>query len=236
MKASIQKISPDQAKEMLNQNCVNRKLSKLIVKNYSRTMSSGLWKPCGSMIQISTSGQLLDGQHRLNAIIDSDSYQDFVVLEDVPSDHFKCLDLGRPRTAKDALMVLGYRRPGTLASSIRFLNEWKRGDVRSSVVKYATKGSEYSRGWKMPIAKQITKSEIIDQAIKYCTDYPIVVDLADIASASRVRFHLVPEIVYATFLMMANEICNRTLEQSKIFLEELVSCTGGKGPLHIPYF
>ena len=69
---SIKVIGPDQAKAYLALNQVNRKVNSADVERYAEEMRMGRWKGVsGETIKISKSGRLLDGQHRLLAIIKS---------------------------------------------------------------------------------------------------------------------------------------------------------------------
>ena len=70
MKFDFERITPDKAKEMLTHNTVNRHLNKGTIVAYAEDMKNGRWDSnTTACIAISKSGDLKDGQHRLNAII-----------------------------------------------------------------------------------------------------------------------------------------------------------------------
>ena len=124
---STESIGPDQASALLAGNLSNRDLSQSFVNKYAADMESGKWASNASMIRIDTNGHLQDGQHRLAAIKQSGTTQDFVVVKDCPVEDFKKLDLGRGRSARDALTVLGYKKPKVLSGGIRLHYLYKSG-------------------------------------------------------------------------------------------------------------
>jgi hypothetical protein len=66
-------------------------------------MRQGQWKLTHQGIAFGTSGRLLDGQHRLAAIIDSQTSQYMLVFVDCPEDGFANFDRGAQRSVADVL-------------------------------------------------------------------------------------------------------------------------------------
>lgn len=63
-------ITPEMAQEYLKFNTENyRSLNKLRVISYSNDMKAGKWQLNGEAIKFDTEGKLIDGQHRLQAIV-----------------------------------------------------------------------------------------------------------------------------------------------------------------------
>lgn len=73
MHSSIVEVSPELAKEWLRSNTFNRKVSPSTVSKYARDMSSGDWRLNHQGIAFDDQGVLVDGQHRLHAVIKSGS-------------------------------------------------------------------------------------------------------------------------------------------------------------------
>ena len=71
MKCEIMKVSPEMATKWLEKNIVNRRIRDYKVNAYARDMKNGDWRLNGEAIVFNKSGQLVDGQHRLNAIAKS---------------------------------------------------------------------------------------------------------------------------------------------------------------------
>lgn len=75
----VKTITPAMASEMLNKNNGNRNISQAKVQYYARIMREGSWKLTHQGIAISTTGNIIDGQHRLVAIVQYGKPIDFIV-------------------------------------------------------------------------------------------------------------------------------------------------------------
>ena len=125
--ASVVEVTPSMAEEMLKRNNRNRALSKAILKHYIKDMVDGKWKDSASQIQISMEGNLLNGQHRLNAIVSSGTTQIFTITEGLEDSTHTVMDLGKGRSTGDALKIAGAPGYNILAAAIRFRLGWARG-------------------------------------------------------------------------------------------------------------
>lgn len=103
--AEIEWIDKDRAKELLAHNYSdNRKLRRSYVNQLSDVMSRGLFQSeNGQTIVVGDDdGILYDGQHRLEAIVKSDTCYNFIVAYIVDGkDRYKTIDQGTKRTAAD---------------------------------------------------------------------------------------------------------------------------------------
>lgn len=147
MKQSIETITPEIAKEILSKNSLNRTISAKRVALFAEDMKSGKWQLNGEAISIGKDGTLKDGQHRLTAIVLSNTAIITAVNRDVDNDVF-LYDRGKSRTTTDILTVKGVdpklcsgknvaiiklhyslqKKNGTLVSDFDIenkLNEWK---------------------------------------------------------------------------------------------------------------
>jgi hypothetical protein len=103
------KIGPDKAKELLENNGVNRRLRPHLVDSYAEDMRQGLWnEDTADLIKISKTGRLLDGQHRLSAIIEADTIMELDVATGLDDKAQRVMDQGSGRTASDVLGMEGY--------------------------------------------------------------------------------------------------------------------------------
>lgn len=99
MYTRIMDINEEVAAKMLEKNTDNyRKLNMKTVHQYARKMTLGYWQENGEPIQFDKNGKLLNGQHRLRAIIESHTTQRMLVVFDVDADVF---DSGRNRTLRE---------------------------------------------------------------------------------------------------------------------------------------
>jgi len=63
-------ISPKQAAAWLSKNPYNRPLKESLVAEYARKMEAGEWKEKGGIpIWVTEDGELINGQHRLAAVV-----------------------------------------------------------------------------------------------------------------------------------------------------------------------
>lgn len=106
MKAEVMTVTPGMAREFLRGNTCNRTIKKDVVCKYANDMKNGLWKLGGQGISISRGGRLLDGQHRLNAIILADVPVSMLVCTDVDDDNVN-FDNGKSRSITDQYKLRG---------------------------------------------------------------------------------------------------------------------------------
>lgn len=101
-------VTPELASEWLKLNTLNRpkKLHKIAL--YAADMKAGHWPRTGATICFSRSGRLLDGQNRLQAIVDSGITVRMLAVWDLDDDIFDVIDGGARRTASDVLVIEGY--------------------------------------------------------------------------------------------------------------------------------
>ena len=83
MKTEIKEITPDLAFEMLKSNTLNRPLKKSLIEYYASQMKSGQWRLTGQGISISDANELIDGQHRLAAIVKSKTTQKMLIIHNL---------------------------------------------------------------------------------------------------------------------------------------------------------
>lgn len=89
MKLSIEIITPKLAETYLAHNTNNyRKINHSNVKKYAQDMKDGKWEETAEPISFSPSGVLLNGQHRLSAIIKAGVPVPMVVARDVKGNIF----------------------------------------------------------------------------------------------------------------------------------------------------
>jgi hypothetical protein len=101
-------IGPAIAADWLKRNTLNRPKKPQKIALYAADMKSDHWPVTGTPIQFGRSGRLLDGQNRLQAIIDSGATIRMLVVEGVDDGVFDVIDGGARRTASDVLVIEGY--------------------------------------------------------------------------------------------------------------------------------
>lgn len=106
MRTEVIKITPEKANEFLGKNIVNRNIRDKRVNQYVKEMQNGRWELNGESIKFNDKGELIDGQHRLTAIVKSGMAIDMCVVWDVPSE-VTILDRGSGRSTADTLIISG---------------------------------------------------------------------------------------------------------------------------------
>lgn len=112
-------IGPAEAKALLEKNPMNRHLRDVLVRQFRRDIEAGRWVLNGETIKISESGNLIDGQHRLKAVLDSGKSIDTLVVRGLPETVLETVDTGAHRTFGDTLRLRGEDHYYTLAAVCR---------------------------------------------------------------------------------------------------------------------
>lgn len=107
-------VTPELAEKMLESNTSNRNLRKQTVGKYSATMKAGNWTTSPESISFDTNGVVLNGQHRLHAVVNSGVSQNFLIVTNVSPDVFAVLDRNAVRSPADVLQI-----PRKLAETAR---------------------------------------------------------------------------------------------------------------------
>ncbi len=101
IKSEMVLVTPEMARQYLAFNEQNRRVRAGWVNYLAYTIRSGEWKPTHQGIAFSESGRLLDGQHRMLAIVKADIPVNIMVTYGLPDDAFAAIDNGIKRTDGD---------------------------------------------------------------------------------------------------------------------------------------
>lgn len=115
----IVELTPELAREWLASNTKNRRIRKAVVDRYARDMASDRWRDSEAMICFDIHGNMLNGQHRLYAVIKANVTVRVVVQRNVPPEAMSTMDTGAGRTGSDALGLQGETNPTTLAATLK---------------------------------------------------------------------------------------------------------------------
>lgn len=101
----------------------NRKIKESVVDQYARVMTAGGWRINGEPIILDGVGRILNGYHRLNAVVRAGVPVQMLVVRGVADDAFATIDTGRSRTLPELAGMLGYDEARGLATAASLL--WK---------------------------------------------------------------------------------------------------------------
>lgn len=218
MKSNVVKITPAEAKKMLikhgNQDQRNTDFKK--VKKFSEEMKNNMFIPNGESIIISTKGRILDGKHRIHAIILSGitlTEQILVteVLEELDDvDTFSTID-STSRTPADILYSKGFKiNSSRMATLLRIVETFEVKELLRKPSGIVIDNYDY-----VPLAEEYTQ------------------DIAEsVCSEARSYLGKQPTISIVYWLLMVH--ISRTLPKMKDFVRELASAStdSDNGPVN----
>lgn len=102
MKKYLITVTPEIAKEWLGKKTENRKIRIGYVEALSRAIEEGHFLYTGDPIKFDINGNLMDGQHRLSAIVKSNMPLSLEVIEGLPPETYHVIDMGMSRTLADS--------------------------------------------------------------------------------------------------------------------------------------
>lgn len=114
-------ITPQYAATLLQRKDPNRTLLKKAVDKYARQLIDGSWKVNGESVIVGENGELLDGQHRLEACVRTGIPFTTVLVEGIPASSMSTINTGKARSNGDVLSLLGYKNTTNLSSAVSVL-------------------------------------------------------------------------------------------------------------------
>lgn len=137
-------VTPELAKKWLAQNTHNRNLRERVVNGYAADMRDGNWVEDGQSIKFAKGGivlldnppihggPLLDGQHRLTAVVSADTTVRMLVVTNLDGATQETMDTGAKRSLGDVLKLRGEERYVPLAAVMLRVYLWDvQGQRRS---------------------------------------------------------------------------------------------------------
>ncbi len=120
MQVEIKEVTPALAKKWLEKNLNNRNIRGQKVANLARDIQAGRWAVNGDTIRFSEDGVLLDGQHRLAAVVKAGRSITTAVAYGVPSEARMTMDAGAARTAGDQFALRGVKNASRVSTACRY--------------------------------------------------------------------------------------------------------------------
>lgn len=117
LRLSVETIDPARAAAYLEHNAKNRPIRPVHVNALARDIEAGAWMLNAQPICLDTQGRLLNGQHRLSAVIASGQSIEAVVARGVDDGSFQTYDTGRRRSAVQSTELAGFGDAPLLAAT-----------------------------------------------------------------------------------------------------------------------
>ena len=134
---TIEQIDPETALKYLDQNIENnRKVTNWKVDQFAQDMRDGKWVETSATIKFDEADKLIDGQHRLLAIIDADMTVPMAVSRGEHEGAVFVIDTGITRSTGASLTVAGITSSGAapqIAATANVLNAIEQGMFRHAM-------------------------------------------------------------------------------------------------------
>lgn len=124
VQVTFENITPAQAQSYLLKNQKNRTPRKRIIDEYASAMRAGKWAPVGDPIRFDINGVLMDGQHRLSAIVSYGHPVPMFVARGIDPKHMAQIDIGCKRKPGDFLKFRGHINTNSLGAALRLLKQY----------------------------------------------------------------------------------------------------------------
>jgi hypothetical protein len=194
-------LTPGLAGELLRRNPDNRHIRRTKLAQMMADIRAGRWALNGEAIIISKCGLVNGGQHRCQAVIETNTPIQLLLTFGVERDTRTTLDQGAGRTASDYLSMEGVPNATTQASIARQLVAYNR-----------------SNGTSLSGSGDVTNAEVLD----YVYSDPKIGEAAHFAAthAKAARHHAPPAVIGLCYYLFAdiNEL------EAKEYLTQV--CTG----------
>ena len=119
---SVRHIDPEEAEAILanTPKAANRKVKPNYAHSIADAWDRGEYIQTGDTLKFNTNGDLIDGGHRLTAVVISGRTTEFVVVEGVDPDAIRVIDAElAKRSLADQLGIEGFKNTTALASVVR---------------------------------------------------------------------------------------------------------------------
>jgi hypothetical protein len=214
--ARMEHITPKQAREWLEKNTMNRPFNQNNLEALKKEIYNNNYFVTGESIKIATDGTLLDGQHRLRAIVETGKAVKMFVIRDLSKEAFKYMDTGRPRQASDVLAIEGVKNSSSMAAIAKFIIGYQKDKTFNSAVRgNANKGRN-----------RITNAEVSDFVNKNINSLVDSYEFGHGKGRKLIQGKLVSSMHYV--LKKIDQ------KQADVFIEQLVEGTGLQrgNPIH----
>lgn len=184
MKTCIETVTPAQAKKYMQLNRGNRVIRKNSVEKFVTMLRGGKWRLTHQGIAFADTPdgeRLIDGQHRLLAIIEANLPARMLVARELEEEDYKYIDGGAPRTVADKLKFVDdpplNRIVAALVSTRTKITVHSGGaaptidEVENEFLAFDSAYVAVAKAWTKKI-KSVTRAEIGAALVSYAAGYP----------------------------------------------------------------
>ncbi len=124
--AKVELITVEVATQLLENNGHNRKQTQNNIKVIEKALINNEWQVSGQTIIIALNGDLMDGQHRLQAVVNTGIPMYHLVCRGVEPSVFSVIDTGKARNGADTLSISGVAEHTKIANIVRQFEGYKQ--------------------------------------------------------------------------------------------------------------
>lgn len=198
----VVEITPELAEEWLGKNVQNRNIrQRTRVAVYARKMLAGVWDVTNQGIGFDTNGTLVDGQHRLLAVIEAGIPVRMNVTTGLKPSARSHIDTGAARSAGDILSVNHGTKNAALVAAI------------------GKRAVAWDKGFRWMNNYTVSHEEIE----AYVLDHPEIVRAAEVASSGAKYIACPPSVIGVAYYLAARK---SRAAADVFFVEQLIEGIG----------
>ena len=131
MASRIVRLTSEIALSWLKRNMENRPFSRDAARLLAAEMNRGYWRENGEAVIFDTKGILIDGQHRLQAVVNSNHEYLVPVITGIQSKVRPTVDTGKKRSGAQNLQMAGEKNASVLAAVLTLWKGYIAHDLRA---------------------------------------------------------------------------------------------------------
>lgn len=204
-----QLITPAYAAELLKMNTNNRAIRQSKVDALAESMRKGEWELSNDAITISEGNVLLNGQHRLMAVVKSGVPCNFIVYTGAPDSTFDIMDTPSLRKVSDVIQRKGGTNTVRMQATIAAVSRWI---------------DDYENNWETLFRFDNHARGTRREAITYYEEHKDILTkwLNRAAQIVEKNVALLPTTTLAGFAVFLESKLNHSEEKIATFLKELI--------------
>lgn len=161
-------ITPEVALQMLaTRPDWQRRQRKNRIEQYAEDMEEGRWGGSTDCIGITETGRLINGQHRLRAVVESGQTVEMWVMRGMSDDAYKTIDKGLPRSVADSLQDMpDASKMSTVARAVVAYEKSGEVEQRGRVNVSPVEQAEYARAHEDRLRRIVARFDAVRGAVR----------------------------------------------------------------------
>lgn len=176
IKTTIEVVTPLLAKQYLGNNHQNqRNITNSHVLHLAQQMKAGQWMMTGEALIFDGMGNLLDGQHRLTAVVMAGISVSFMVIRGISSEAFKAMGRGKIRSNGNVFAIHGVPNFNIAASATAGVLNYRR----AMNVPIKKDGKIIGMGGSLNSYLRASSTDMVEEYDKHPEQYQAAIKMAN---------------------------------------------------------